>query len=149
MAAKVGASYVLSIDISPHAVLATRCTLNINGIESYDVIRCDQLSCVRDGAAFDILIFNPPYLPVKGEECEEWIALSWCGGADGIEVITRALNTLKSLAPPRTVIIVLSTLSDYDKVIKALRDYNYDLRLEDSVRFFFEELKLIIGERDG
>ncbi|MCZ7363041.1 MAG: methyltransferase, partial [Candidatus Methanoperedens sp.] len=56
---------VVGIDINP---FAARCSKE-NGIE---VIRGDLLSCIT--GEFDLIIFNPPYLPTNEmERTKDWI----------------------------------------------------------------------------
>jgi len=56
---------ITGIDINPHAA---KCTKE-NGV---DAIRGDLLSCIR--GKFDMIIFNPPYLPTKNDErTGDWI----------------------------------------------------------------------------
>lgn len=146
-----GARHILAIDINPAALRATKCTLEANGYESFDVIGCDTLACLRGVDFADVVLFNPPYLPVdlSDEECQDPLSLAWCGGASGTEVALRAINVISRVGPPGTFLIVLSSLGDYEKVIDRLRELGYKIKIVSSKRFFFEEIMLIRGERDG
>lgn len=143
-----GASHVLAIDINPYAVYATKCTLEANGINDYDIIRCDKLSCLRNNVTFDIALFNPPYLPEDMKNCENWIELSWCGGNDGSQVIIETLESLKDINIEK-IVMVISSLTSHEKTIEKLREYFSYVKVANSKRFFFEELNLVVGERHG
>uniref|UniRef100_A0A7C1E3M0 Methyltransferase domain-containing protein n=1 Tax=Fervidicoccus fontis TaxID=683846 RepID=A0A7C1E3M0_9CREN len=148
---KTGANYVLAIDINPYAVQATKCTLQTNGFESFDVIRCDSISCLREISNFEIVLYNPPYLPIdtSEDECIDWVARAWCGGASGVEAIIKALEMLGNIGRPRKVLLVVSTLSRYMDVINRLEDLGYRVEELSSRKFFFEEIKLIRGVMNG
>lgn len=109
----LGASTVYFVDINPYATIATMCTLKINGINNYEVINCDLLSCLRN-FKFDVAIFNPPYLPF--EEFNKWIGYSWSGGTSGAEVISRFLKEINA----NRVYVLYSSLTNEDKVLSSL-----------------------------
>src|SRR3990172_4795681 len=78
---------VIGIDINPFAAVCSK----QNGIE---VIRGDLLNCIR--GKFDIIIFNPPYLPTGDRErTGDWLAASLDGGNDGRRVINSSLYFLQ------------------------------------------------------
>lgn len=148
LAASLGAREVFSIDVNPSAALTTLCTLSrLDEKTFWHVALCDLAGCLRKGAKFDVLVFNPPYLPLEGPECEDPLARAWCGGPTGVEVVLRALELLNDLGPPINVIIVSSSLSDRGKVIERLRDLGYDVEVPKALRFFFEEISLLVGRR--
>ena len=74
---------ITGIDINPYAVECTR----DNGIEA---IRGDLLKSIK--GKFDIIIFNPPYLPTDdSERTTGWINIALDGGYNGRENINRFL----------------------------------------------------------
>src|SRR5659263_140867 len=75
---------ITGMDINPHAA---KCTKQ-NGV---DAIRGNLLSCIK--GKFDIIIFNPPYLPTNDEErTSDWINVALDGGNDGRAIINRFLE---------------------------------------------------------
>ena len=70
--------------------------------------------------AFDLVAFNPPYLPTPPEEAmDDWMERALSGGEDGRRVIEPFLATVgRVLAPGGTVLLLVSTLTD----IEAVRD---------------------------
>ena len=75
---------ITGIDINPYAAECTR----DNGVEA---IRGDLLDCIR--GKFDIIIFNPPYLPTDdSERTTGWINIALDGGNNGRKIINRFLE---------------------------------------------------------
>lgn len=150
-ALKYGAKYVLAIDINPFAAVTTKCTLEINGYDSFDIINCDSLSCLRKGVPFDIVLFNPPYLPIdmNHKECNDWLSMSWCGGEKGVEVTKTALEYLGKLFLPERIFVVVSSLGEEMEVLRMLAKQGYETSIVNSMSFFFEEIRLVRGVING
>jgi release factor glutamine methyltransferase len=81
---------VTATDINQYAIRIAKEKHNTKGIR---FIVSDLFKNIK--GKFDIIIFNPPYLPeMKGEEKD--IALAVCGGKKGYEIIERFLSKLNS-----------------------------------------------------
>ncbi|KAA0001513.1 MAG: methyltransferase [Thermoplasmata archaeon] len=101
-AAKSGADDVTAVDKNQKAVKNARENAEKNGI-NIDIKQSDLFSNV-DGM-FDVIIFNPPYLP--SDKMEE----AWEGGEEGIEITKKFLeDAARHLNPGGRIYIVLSTL---------------------------------------
>ena len=101
--ADAGAS-VVATDLDPLAVRCTSANAQRNGMK-VEVRESDLFTAVPD--AFDLIIFNPPYLEgeVKGQE-----DLSWAGGAGGLDILTRFLQEAPvHLLPGGRILIVVSS----------------------------------------
>ena len=87
---------------------------------------------------FDLIIFNPPYLPLDKEEDEESRVVT-TGGEKGYEIIERFLKEAKNyLNKDGIILIVFSSLSgDVNKVIK---ENGYCYEKLDEKKVFFESL---------
>ena len=73
---------VVATDINPHAVR----TAHNYGIE---VIRTDVARGLKSGL-FDLIVFNPPYLPTApSERIDDWLEYALDGGPEGLDVIAR------------------------------------------------------------
>ncbi|MFB6183040.1 MAG: HemK2/MTQ2 family protein methyltransferase [Haloarculaceae archaeon] len=107
--AEIGAT-VVGVDVSPLACRRAR----ENGV---DVVRGDLVAPFRDDA-FDVVLFNPPYLPTPGDEgWGDWMDLALSGGETGRAVIDPFLETVgRVLAPGGTVYLLVSTLTGVDEV---------------------------------
>ncbi len=131
---------IVGIDINPHAV---KCTKE-NGIE---VIRGDLLSCIK--GKFDIIIFNPPYLPTREEErTKDWISVALDGGFDGRKIIYKFLEqTVNCLVENGRILMVLSSLTGINEVKSKMKSMGYYVRDKSIARFMFERLSVIIAHR--
>src|SRR5208337_5278619 len=100
---------VVATDINPHAV---RCARG-RGVE---VVQSDLFSGVR--GMFDLVIFNPPYLPTQPEErIDDWLEYALDGGATGREVIGRFADAvLEVLAPSGRILLLISSLTGLGEV---------------------------------
>lgn len=105
---------VVAIDINPHAATTARS----RGLE---VIRTDLVAGVR--GLFDLVLFNPPYLPTApAERLDDWLEYALDGGPDGRNTIVRFLEELDGvLAPDGRALLLVSSLTGVDEV-RALAD---------------------------
>ncbi|VVB97165.1 Release factor glutamine methyltransferase [uncultured archaeon] len=127
---------VIGIDINPHAA---RCARN-NGVEA---IRGDLLNCIK--GKFDIILFNPPYLPTNEEEkTEGWINAALDGGYDGRWIIFRFLEQAgTNLLDKGLILIVLSSLTGIEEVKSKMESLGYHVEDKKQERYMFEQLRVI------
>lgn len=110
---------VLATDISPHAVReAAR-----HGV---CVIRSDLFAGIR--GPFDLVAFNPPYLPTeRGERVDDWLEYALDGGTTGRDVIDRFIGEVGSvLAPGGRILLLVSSLTGIPDVLEKFRKEGYD-----------------------
>ncbi len=136
---------IIGIDINPFAAACTK----INGV---DVIRGDLLSCIK--GKFDIIIFNPPYLPnikekIAGDKItKDWINVALDGGDDGRRIIYRFLEEAESrLVENGRVLMVISSLTGIEEVKSKMISLNYAVEDKVQERFMFEQLTVIRGTK--
>ena len=103
------ASLCIATDINPHAAAY----VHAQGI---DVVQTDL--CAGLYGPFDLVIFNPPYLPTQPEErLDDWLEYALDGGTDGRSVIRRfAADVRRVLAPSGRVLLVISSLTGLQEV---------------------------------
>jgi release factor glutamine methyltransferase len=131
---------VTAVDLSPQAVECTRRNARNNGAE-IEVFQSDLFSMVN--GVFDLIVFNPPYLPVK-EEGE--LESAWSGGYGGIEVVGRFLDDVRPyMAVDGRVTLLLSTKMDQEVLSDRLNGFMIRTLVRRS--FFFEELRVVLLER--
>lgn len=129
-AAKNGA-VVTAVDKNQKAVKNARENAEKNGI-NIDIKQSDLFSNV-DGM-FDVIIFNPPYLP--SDKMEE----AWEGGEEGIEITKKFLeDAARHLNPGGRIYIVLSTLGNIKKLVGEFREL-YNFEEIGRLPLFFEKL---------
>ncbi|MGB0651621.1 MAG: HemK2/MTQ2 family protein methyltransferase [Thermoplasmatota archaeon] len=143
-AAKEGAR-VTATDLNPHAVeLATH-----NGKQNghpLDVRHGDLLEPAADAGPFDLVAFNPPYLPTaEDEKVTGPLNLAFDGGPDGNETVLRFAAQLARLpAPlPTQVLVIHSSLSDPAPLEAALAKLGYQSEVEREKAFFYERLRVL------
>jgi release factor glutamine methyltransferase len=127
---------ILASDINPHAVGATR----DSGLE---VVRADLLSGIR--GPFDLVIFNPPYLPTSPEErIDDWLECALDGGSDGRAVIARFIRDVgRVLAPGGRFLILVSSLTGVREVLTLLTTAGYSHEIATREMIEGEELLVI------
>ncbi len=131
---------VAGIDINPYAAKCTR----DNGVEA---IRGDLLRCIK--GKFDIIIFNPPYLPTdKNERAGGWIDIALDGGCDGRKIIDRFLEEAGAcLANRGRILMLVSTLTGIKEVKAKMKTLGYEIEEKDRARFSFEELLVLEAKK--
>ena len=100
---------VLATDINPHAVLCARKA-------GAEVIRSDLFAGIR--GPFDLVLFNPPYLPTQPEErIDDWLEYALDGGENGRMVIERFARYVGDiLAPGGRILLLISSLTGLSEV---------------------------------
>ena len=116
---------IFSVDINPDAIAHCK-------VLGFNCTQSDLFQNVK--GEYDIIIFNPPYLPENSDEPEE-SKISTTGGTKGNEIINRFLREAKNyLAERGRIYLITSSLSgdvEWGKWSNILRG---------SEKLFFEEL---------
>jgi release factor glutamine methyltransferase len=100
---------VVATDINPHAVFCAR-------KKGVNVIQSDLFSGIR--GTFDLVIFNPPYLPTQPEErIDDWLEYALDGGVSGRDVIEKFVAEVGTvLSPGGRVLLLISSLTGLPEV---------------------------------
>jgi release factor glutamine methyltransferase len=127
---------ILAIDINPHAVRIVRGS----GIPT---VRADLFKGIK--TKFDMVIFNPPYLPTSEEErIDGWLNFALDGGYSGRETINRFLQDLgPHLAPGGRALLLISSLTGLREVEEMMRTVGLDSCRVASEKHFFEQLYVL------
>ncbi|WP_342678371.1 HemK2/MTQ2 family protein methyltransferase [Methanofollis sp. UBA420] len=135
------AGSVVATDINPHAARAAR----ERGVET---VRTDLMAGVR--GPFDLVLFNPPYLPTAPEErIDDWLEYALDGGPSGRETIERfAADVGRVLAPFGRILLLVSSLTDPDEVRKLFSGFGYIVLLAAEERVEDEDLIVLRISRD-
>lgn len=108
LTAAAKASKVVGVDINPVAVELARSNAAANNITNTEFHVSDLFENVRE--KFDVIAFNPPYLPVNEEG---GLAGSWSGGEGGVEVAEKFLDGVREhLNEGGRFLILLSSLNN-------------------------------------
>lgn len=134
-AAKNGA-VVTATDINPHAVECARRNAAKNDLRIV-VVQSDLFEKV-DGN-FDVISFNPPYLPDE-DRSTSWLESSWSGGGEGSEVTVRFLrDAWRHLSPGGEIYVILSSLGGLMTVLKSAKE-RYEAEMLEEKHMFFESV---------
>jgi release factor glutamine methyltransferase len=135
------AGSVAATDINPHAVRAARAL----GVET---VRTDLMAGVR--GPFDLVLFNPPYLPTAPEErLDDWLEYALDGGPTGRETIERfAADIGRVLAPFGRILLLVSSLTGPEEVRKLFAGLGYIVLLAAKERVEGEDLLVLRISRD-
>ncbi|HUH78827.1 MAG TPA: HemK2/MTQ2 family protein methyltransferase [Methanoregula sp.] len=133
---------VIATDINPHAAAAARG----RGLE---VIRADLLAGIC--GKFDLIVFNPPYLPTRPDErVDDWLEYALDGGVTGRQVIGRfAAGVGRVLAPGGRILLLVSSLTGPDEVAALFAERGYSSSLAGQERIEGEVLFVLKIRRDG
>ena len=109
---------VVATDINPHAVLCA-------GRAGVEVVRTDLFAGIR--GPFDLVLFNPPYLPTQPEErVDDWLEYALDGGKSGRAVIERFARSVGDvLAPEGRLLLLISSLTGLDEVQELFAGQGY------------------------
>jgi release factor glutamine methyltransferase len=138
VAARTGAA-VTATDLNPHAVALLQHNARQNGLK----VRAVQADLLHGVAGpFDVVAFNPPYLPTTPEEYVPGpLNLAFDGGPDGNATVLRFAAQVGALRPlPGTILVVHSSLSDPAPLERALEAAGYRCRVLLQESHFFERL---------
>jgi release factor glutamine methyltransferase len=105
-------------DINPHAAGCARSA----GLE---IVQTDLMQAIR--GTFDLILFNPPYLPTLPEErIDDWLEHALDGGESGRVVIERfAADAGRILAPEGRILLLISSLTGLDAVRQVFSRYGF------------------------
>ena len=143
---KKGADVVCS-DINPFAIdlVAQNYQENKNKlIGTFEIRLGDLFSVLENDELFDIIIFNPPYLPTKPDELiggTGWIDKATSGGTSGLELTINFIRGLHPyLAENGSAYFIYSSLSDRKELENCINKSNFDYSIISSITYGDETL---------
>lgn len=127
---------VVATDINPAACENAR----QNGV---NVVRTDLFNGIC--GTFDVIIFNPPYLPTaQDEKLNSWLNRAFDGGPDGRDVIRQFLAEVSRILPVGgRVLTVFSSLTDIDAVIELYMKHGFWVEVVSKEKVPFEMLVVL------
>jgi release factor glutamine methyltransferase len=122
---------ITTADINPEATSYLK-KQNLNPIHS------NLFSNIKDN--FDLIIFNPPYLPEDKREPKE-SQLQTTAGKKGYELIIKFLSqSINHLKKDGTILLLFSSLSKPKIILKHTKNLNLKNKLLNKTKLPFEEL---------
>ncbi len=128
---------VVGVDVNPQACKQAR----NRGVPT---VRGDLLSPFRD-EVFDVVCFNPPYLPTPADaEWGDWMERALSGGEDGRAVIDPFLDSVgRVLRPDGVVYVLISSLTGEDEVRNRAQSVGFDVETVAEESHPFEKLLVL------
>jgi release factor glutamine methyltransferase len=134
---------LVATEINPHAA---RCA-KTNAVE---VIRADLFKGLKPGnpeTRFDLILFNPPYLPTsKEEKVPGWLNYAFDGGTSGRETLDRFLGEVRNyLKPGGEILVLISSITGLGAVKEKMEKLGFKVDVVEREKVSFEELMVVRG----
>lgn len=130
------ASRVLGVDVNPAAVELARKNALANKIRNAEFQLSDLFENISE--KFDVIAFNPPYIPVSESGA---LAKSWSGGVGGMEVAEKFLAQVRGhLNGGGRFLILLSSINNPKETVR-----RHALKLVAEEKIPFERLFVFEG----
>jgi release factor glutamine methyltransferase len=135
---------MFATEINPHAALCAK----KNGVE---VIRTDLFRGIKLKASeslFNLILFNPPYLPTcREEKLPGWLNYAFDGGKSGRETLDRFLEEVKLyLRPGGKILVLISSITGLEAVMEKMRKLGFEAEVVGRTKVSFEELLVVRGK---
>lgn len=135
-----GASEVVAVDID------AECVAHVRSL-GFEAVKSNLFSRVR--GKFDLIVFNPPYLPADAREDAESARIT-SGGKRGDEVILRFLKKApEHLLPGGIILLLVSSLTPLGRIEKSLEEERLVKKVVAAEKFFMERLEVWELKRKG
>lgn len=124
------------------------CAASCAKSNSIDVIRTDMFTGLKSNHLFDIIIFNPPYLPTsEDEKIPGWLNYAFDGGFDGRKDIRPFMEHVSAYLKPKGIVLLLvSSLTGIKEVRKEMELHGFNSQVIASKKCSFEKLVVIKGK---
>ncbi len=140
------ANEVVAVDLNPYAVRCAKENSALNGVLcKMFFVQASLFTALNPYAAFDLILFNAPYLPSEEGETSSWIGRAWAGGANGREVVDRFIaESPMYLKPYGRVLLMQSTLTGVKETLRGFSAQGLTSSVKAERKLpFFETLTLI------
>lgn len=141
---------VVATDINPFAVNCTKKNAELNGLNhKIDVLAGDLFDPIGKKEKFDLITFNPPYLPIPNTSTEgDYLCSAWDGGSDGRLVTDRFLDQIpRFLKKDGTVLLVQSSHSGIQSTVNKIYRSNLKAEIVASKHMHFEDIVVLRCQR--
>lgn len=135
--AAVNAGEIIAVDINENAVEYAKNLLGKGSRKNVKVLKSDLFSNVK--GKFDVIIFNPPYLPNS-----KYNDVALDGGKRGYEVIERFLKQAgKHLNKNGFILLLYSSLSKPRKIKQIIKQNGFVEEVLEEKKVSFERLFVV------
>jgi HemK-related putative methylase len=106
-------------------------------LSNVHIIIAEGLSPIHTSAKLDLIVSNPPYLPLDDEFYDPAIH----GGPTGVEVSEQLIKqALPFLERGCQLYLISSSLNDQKRLLETIRTHELEIEVVSSRRIFFEEI---------
>ncbi len=142
IASKMGGA-VTSSDISEESLKCARRNAELNGVD-ITFVKSDLFEDIE--GEFDLIMFNPPYLPAEPLDYDDELTASWDGGDTGREITDRFIKGLKDhLSKKGRALLIQSSISMPENTSELFTRRGLDCKVVDEKPLFFERLYLYMA----
>lgn len=127
--------WVVGVDADLNALTQAKTRLRSRGFANFELVCCSSAEAFK-ASLFDLVVFNPPYLP--SERIEDRAV---DGGEGGVEVTLGWLKECVSLVKSSgRVVLITSSLASQALFMEGARRLGFSVRLLASLPLFYEVL---------
>lgn len=132
---------VVAIDVNREACRNTLTNLKMNrGQGIVHIINSDLVAALRRNVKFDMVVSNPPYLPVEASPSED---SSWAAGEENTFSKKLLENVLPMLTTGGAMFLVQSSLTDLEDLKRIVEAEGFSVEEAAQRRFFFEKIVVL------
>lgn len=136
-------THVLAVDIQDAVIEYCKKTIKNPKIT---FLQGDLFSTIKKGEKFDLILFNPPYLPADKRAPD----ITLDGGKKGYEIIERFLNTANTyLKSGGKILLLFSSLSNKNKIDEIMKRNLFVAKEIDQQHISFETLYVSLMEKSS
>jgi len=132
---------IIATDINPYAIKLAKKNFELNNISNAEVRLGDLFNPIKE--KFDLIIFNPPYIP-KNTSSKNLIELALCCGTNYELIRKFATKSKKYLKPNGRILIIFSNLADLEIIKSIFIKENYNLQVVARKKFLFEKFVIYL-----
>lgn len=131
------AGSVLGVDVDPEAVFCASKNAERNNVRNVEFLVSDLFENVE--GKFDLIVFNPPYLP-SGQIEDKAVD----GGRKGRMLIQKFIdNAGDYLNPVGRILLLISSLNEPEKVVEHFKKKRFKVRQVADKKISFEKLVVL------
>jgi len=138
---KLTGSEIFCVDVNEDAVKTTKKNAKKNGAKLC-VLKSNLFEKIED--KFDLIIFNPPYIPVEDKNVmgrNQW-------SDPGLSTIKRFVKTAKNyLSKKGRILMLISSITGEKEVVKFFKDNNFKVKIFATKKIPWEKLLIIEAQR--
>ena len=143
------AGEVVAVDVNPYAVQCARINAKLNRVvEKMDIRQGNLFEPLKEDEKFDVIIFNPPYLPSKADSQKTWIEKAWSGGPTGRNFIDKFISEAPNhLKKGGRIFLVQSSLSNIGETVRKLEEAGFRVNIIAEIQVAFERIVVVKAEK--